>query len=145
MTWTMTMTMTVVVVVVVMVVAEAQLTVADPEMEMAGQSLATTPGKTPCSLPCPLSCVLCPDKDCICSPALSDSSTGGTGLWYTGCYINEEDACLADQIKGITPFLSQSQTFPDQKALTIKNVTVGIFCQGPLECFLYKVSNVKEC
>ena len=69
-------------------------------------------------------------KLCVRSPVLSDSRSGGTGLWYTGCYINEEDACLTDQIQGITPFLSDSQTFPDAKALTMKNVTVGIFCQN---------------
>ena len=35
------------------------------------------------------------DKCYNTSPSLWETpKSGATGLWYTGCYINEEDACL---------------------------------------------------
>ena len=38
--------------------------------------------------------LLC-DKCYNTSPSLWETpKSGATGLWYTGCYMNEEDACL---------------------------------------------------
>ena len=35
------------------------------------------------------------DKCYNTSPSLWETpKSGATGLWYTGCYMNEEDACL---------------------------------------------------
>ena len=52
--------------------------------------------------------------------------TGGVGLWYTGCYINEEDACLLDQMNNKSDSSYDSDTFPDSKAITVKNITVSL-------------------
>ena len=81
-----------------------------------GWRLVTSPGKYfHVSLPPHL----------LSSAKLTDTKSGGTGLWYTGCYISSEDACLEDQLQGTVPFLNDSTTFDDSKALTIKNVTVS--------------------
>ena len=54
-------------------------------------------------------------------------ATGGIGLWYTGCYINEEDACLLDIMNDNNQDSSfETGTFPDNKAITIKNITVRL-------------------
>ena len=60
------------------------------------------------------------------SPSVTESvATGGIGLWYTGCYINEEDACLLDKMNNNNQeSLFQTGAFPDSKAITIKNITV---------------------
>jgi len=43
---------------------------------------------------------------------------------HKGCYINDEDACLKDQIEGKTEGqISDTIEFPDNKALTITNLT----------------------
>ena len=62
------------------------------------------------------------------SPSVTESvATGGIGLWYTGCYINEEDACLLDMMKDNNQESSfETGTFPDSKAITIKNITVRL-------------------
>ena len=53
--------------------------------------------------------------------------TKNVGLWYTGCYINEEDACLLDQMKNATSFsFSETEIFDDLKAVKIENITVRV-------------------
>ena len=62
------------------------------------------------------------------SPSVTESvTTGGIGLWYTGCYINEEDACLLDKMNDNNQeSFFETGTFPDSKAITIKNITVRL-------------------
>ena len=63
----------------------------------------------------------------LLSPSVTENvTTGGIALWYTGCYINGEDACLLDQMdnKSVEDF--ETVTFPDSKAITVKNITVRL-------------------
>ena len=53
-------------------------------------------------------------------------TTGGIALWYTGCYINEEDACLLDEMNNNSDTFFETGTFPDSKAITVKNITVRL-------------------
>ena len=51
-------------------------------------------------------------------------NTGSIALWYTGCYISEEDACLLDKMNDNFGEQSDTDVFPDKRAITIKNIQV---------------------
>ena len=55
-------------------------------------------------------------------------TTGGIALWYTGCYINKEDACLMDKMnsESVAQSYFETVTFPDSSAITVKNITVRL-------------------
>ena len=55
-------------------------------------------------------------------------TTGGIALWYTGCYINKEDACLMDKMnsESVAQSYFETITFPDSSAITVKNITVRL-------------------
>ena len=52
-------------------------------------------------------------------------NTGSIALWYTGCYISEEDACLLDKMNDNFGEQSDTDVFPDKRAITIKNIEVS--------------------
>ena len=63
----------------------------------------------------------------LSSPPISDKpKSGNTALWYTGCYMNHEDACLEDKIKGSnSASFSSTDVLDDNKALTISKLEVS--------------------
>ena len=63
------------------------------------------------------------------SPSVTeDVTTGGIALWYTGCYINKEDACLMDKMnsESVAQSYFETVTFPNSRAITVKNITVRL-------------------
>ena len=79
---------------------------------------------------------MCP----LSSPSVTENvTTGGIALWYTGCYINEEDACLLDEMNNKSDTFFETGTFPDSKAITLKNITVRLKIDAPKVYFLFLI------